>query len=125
MREENPIEVVIGLLWNASIHFMFPVKNRRWDTVTVPNGVSKYKKDLKICHGLIYFDDKTRSFTLFKYVCMYLFATDKKSLKIAHSPILRSVKLSNLIFTEDNSLFSHANKTIFSMINNTEWTLNE
>ena len=56
---------------------------------------------------------------------MYLFVTDKKSLKIAHSPILRSVKLSNLIFTEDNSLFSHANKTIFSMINNTEWTLIE
>ena len=54
-----------------------------------------HKKDLKICNGLIYLDDKTRSFTLFKYVCMYVFAIDKKSLKIVDSLILQSEKLSN------------------------------
>ena len=44
-------------------------------------------------------NDKTRSFTFFKYVCMYvcmyLFAIDKKSLKIVYSLILQSIKLSN------------------------------
>ena len=29
MREEDPIEVAIGLLWNASIPFYFSVKNGR------------------------------------------------------------------------------------------------
>ena len=48
-----------------------------------------YKKDLKICNGLIYLEDKTRYFTYFKYVCIYSFAIHKKLLKIVNSLILR------------------------------------
>ena len=53
----------------------------------------KYKKDLKICNGLICLDNK--SFFLNMFVCMYLFVIVKKSLKIVHSLILQSEKLSD------------------------------
>ena len=36
-----------------------------------PNDVSAEK--IQICNGLIYLDDKTRSLTLLKCVCMYVF----------------------------------------------------
>ena len=92
IREEIPIEVAISLLWNAFIHFFCKEWKVRYHYCTE---WCKYKKDLKICNSLIYLDDKTRSFTLFKYVCMYVFAIDKKSLKIVDSLILQSEKLSN------------------------------
>ena len=62
-----------------------------------------YKKDLKICNGLIYLEDKTRYFTYFKYVCIYLFAIHKKLLKIVNSLILRET---NYIFTKRITLYS-------------------
>ena len=54
-----------------------------------------YKKDLQICNGLIYLDDKTRSLLLIlnMFVCMYLFAIDKNSVKIVHSLIVQAKKL--------------------------------
>ena len=57
---------------------------------------------------------------------MYLFAIDKKIVKdrsFSNSPTNKAKQLN--IHHKDNSLFRHANKAIFSMINNTEWTLNE
>ena len=97
--------------------FYFSVKNGRWDTITgkciyaynllnvtgmylsesceKSNGVSE-EKIQRFCNCLIYLDHKTRSFSLLKcvciYVCMYLFAIAKKSLKIAHFLILQSIE---------------------------------
>ena len=104
--------------------FYFSVKNGRWDTITeecifthiicwlllvliwakaVKSKWRKCKEDSKICNGSTYIDNKTRSFTLWnmfvciylQFICMYLFAIDKKSLKIVHCLILQSMKLSN------------------------------
>ena len=73
--------------------FYFSVKNGRWDTITqkciyacnLQNVTGIYlsesckkvkwcncRKDSNICNGLMYLDNKARSFTLLKYVCMYI-----------------------------------------------------
>ena len=73
--------------------FYFSVKNGKWDTITQKciyaynllnvtgiyqsesckksNGVSA-ENIQNICNGLIYQEDKTRSFTFLKYACMYV-----------------------------------------------------
>ena len=40
MREEDPIEVAIGLLWNASIHFIF--LSRMEGEILLPRCVSTH-----------------------------------------------------------------------------------
>ena len=80
--------------------FYFSVKNGRWDTIT---------------QKCIY------AYNLQNI--MYLLAISKKLLQTVHSLILQSIKLN--IHHNANLLFRYATKTIFRMLNNTEWTLNE
>ena len=85
----------------------------------------KCREDSKICNGLIYLDDKTRSYALLKFA--YIFAIDKKLLKIVHFLVLQSMKLSSYIFTKRIILYSDMWAKQFlawKYINNTEWTIN-
>ena len=92
MREENPIEVAISQLWNASIHFIFLSSMKGeipllrsvsthiicWMLLVLiwaraaKSQMVKCREDSIICNGLIYLDDKTRSFILLNYVCLYV-----------------------------------------------------
>ena len=48
-----------------------------------------YREDSKNCDGLIYLDDKTRSFTPLKYVCMYagIYLPSTKNRSFPNHPI--------------------------------------
>ena len=120
------MEVAISLISNASIHFVF--LSRMESEIPLPRSVSTHiicwtllvfiwakawrakwkwcrcREDSQICNVLIYLDDKTRSYTLLKFA--YLFAIDKKFLKIVHFLILQSMKLSNYIFKKRIILYS-------------------
>ena len=90
--------------------FYFSVKNVRWwDTITqkciyaynllnvtgiylsescVKGKWCKCRKDWDICNGLIYLDHKTRSFTLLKYVCIYVLCIYLPSIKNRPRPFI-------------------------------------
>ena len=49
--------------------------------VPLPRSVSThYRKDSNICDSLIYLDNKTRSFTLEMFVCMYAFTCHRQKI---------------------------------------------
>ena len=127
-REENPIEVAISLLWNASIRIFFR-QNGKWDTITQKciyaynslnvtgiylsesceksNGVIAEKIQRFL---MVWFTLTTKqNLSLLINGCMCVFSIDKKPLKIVHSLILQSIKLSTLIFTTIH-LYSHMQK---------------
>ena len=128
----------------CSYSFYFSVKNRRWHNIT-QNCVYAYNllnvtgiylsesckmsnsliADSNNCNSLIYLDNKASSFTLLK--CLYAFTCHRQKIVADSSfnnPPINKTKWLNF-HHKDNSSFRYANKIVFSMINNTEWTLNE